>query len=109
MCSTISEKIQEKNSFLELAFNFGMVAYRDYGDDDRHICPCPFAHGPDQLREFLSKQKPGGGQDPAEDVLGGLNAAVELDGWSSRVKFCILIADDPGHGNDLHTSEIADR
>ena len=86
-----------------------MVAYRDYEDGDQQICPCPFARGPDNVRRFLSKQKAGGGGDAAEDVLGGLNAAAGLEGWSSKVKFCILIADAPGHGRDLHGSNVRDK
>ena len=86
-----------------------MVAYRDYGDGDEQICPCPFARGPDNVREFLSKQEAHGGGDFAEDVLGGLTAAADLEGWSSKVKFCILIADSPAHGSELHESHISDK
>ncbi len=85
-----------------------MVAYRDYGDGDEQMCRCPFEHGPNHVQEFLSNQIAHGGKDDAEDVLGGLNAAADLEGWSSRVKFCILIADAPGHGSDLHRSTITD-
>ena len=109
ICDTISARIKE-HSLVELDFNFGMVAYRDYGDGDQQICPCPFARGPDNVREFLSRQEArGGGYDLAEDLLGGLNAAADLKGWSSKVKFCILIADYPAHGKELHTEDVRDR
>ena len=81
---------------------FGMVAYRDYGDGkDNQICPREFALGTDKLREFLQKQEAFGGNDAAEDVLGGLFAATKLN-WSSKARFLILIADSPGHGVELH-------
>ncbi len=81
---------------------FGMVAYRDYGDGKEYqICRCEFESGTDKLREFLKEQEAFGGNDGAEDVLGGLLAATELK-WSSKARFLILIADSPGHGVELH-------
>ena len=78
-----------------------MVAYKDYGDADQRLT-LPFTADEQALEQFLRPLTAGGGSDIPEDVLGALKCAADLDGWQSKVRFCVLIGDAPGHGRDLN-------
>jgi hypothetical protein len=56
----------------------------------------------------LSKLTAKGGDDECEDVLGALSEMCSM-GWTSRARFCVLVCDAPGHGNDLHLPGVGDR
>ena len=79
-----------------------MVAYKDYGDD-QHSMFYRFTDKIPELHNALQQLKEArGGSDIPEDVLGALECAADLDGWQSKVRFCVLIGDAPGHGRDLN-------
>lgn len=53
------------------------------------------------MRSFLSGLRATGGADAPEDVLGGLNQALNAT-WKHRTRCIIHIADAPPHGRTLH-------
>ena len=79
-----------------------MVAYRDYGDVDR-IDLLSFTSDTNEVEDFLTRCcSASGGTDTPEDVLGALDAVADMHGWQSKVRFCVLIGDAPGHGQDIN-------
>ena len=92
--------IREKYSEIQLTLNCSIVAYRDFGDGN-HIDAIPFTQQTSDAVNHLQKQVAAGGGDLAEDVLGGLEAALALK-WTSKAKFLVLISDAPGHGSELN-------
>ena len=86
---------------MELEFRFAMVAYKDFGDAEQKLT-LPFTANTQELEQFLQRLTAGGGSDLPEDVLGALKCAADFDGWQSKVRFCVLIGDAPGHGRDLN-------
>ncbi len=88
-------------AFLRIAF----VGYRDIGDK-KPLCVLPFVEQENLIISFINSegQAGGGGGDAAEDVLGGLQRAADLE-WSfglSTVRRLIHIADAPSHGLVYH-------
>ena len=98
----ISEKIRQEHVGLELEFRFGIVAYRDYGDSEPHIVFHPLSSNTTAFFSFLALLTASGGSDTPEDVLGALNTVANMEGWQSKVRFCVLIGDAPGHGAELN-------
>lgn len=98
----VKDKITEiiENSgkmFRNVDIAVGMVGYRDYGDATPFEF-CPF--GPkEQLISRLARTETTGGGDFPEDVLGGMDCAVNNMDWSDcEVKLLIHIGDAPHHG-----------
>ena len=87
---------------LELEFRFALVTYRDYGDSEPHIIVHPFSSNTTEFFRFLALLVASGGSDTPEDVLGALNTVASMEGWQSKVRFCVLIGDAPGHGTELN-------
>jgi len=85
-----------------------MVAYRDYGDAEQHSV-CLLSSDLTPLLQFLDSQNANGGGDIPEDVLGALHVAATMINWNGRIRFCVLIADRPGHGSDLNEYGSDDR
>jgi len=85
-----------------------MVAYRDYGDNEQHSV-CPLSSDLTPLLKFLDRQNAYGGGDAPEDVLGALHAAASTINWNGKIRFCVLIADCPGHGYELNDYGSCDR
>ena len=76
---------------------YGMVLYRDRGDDYRvkHI---PFTRDLDAFTAALAVVSAAGGDDYREDVQAGLQATFESLQWINRgVKVAFLIGDAPPH------------
>lgn len=82
------------------------VAYGDHHDGARRLDHIPFTSNIDAVRRKVGDQVATGGDDLAEDVLGGLNLASFLD-WKGDSRFMILVADVPCHGRNCHTGTDA--
>ncbi|CAN0545241.1 unnamed protein product, partial [Laminaria digitata] len=76
---------------------FGMVLYRDVGDDYR-VRSIPFTRDVQAFAQALSKVQAGGGDDYPEDVQEGLRVAMQDLRWrESGVRLAFLIGDAPPH------------
>ena len=87
-----------------------VVAYRDFCDGARRLQVLPFTDSSRGALAFLEGIHADGGGDAAEDVRGGLEAALGL-GWHVGVtdaqnakytKVIVHIADAPAHGTAYH-------
>ncbi|KAK0721888.1 hypothetical protein B0T26DRAFT_700601 [Lasiosphaeria miniovina] len=78
----------------------GIVSYKDHGDDP-NIEFLDFTPDVDKVHVFLSNLKARGGRDLPEDVLGGLQQALNAS-WRHQTRCIIHIADAPPHGTALH-------
>ena len=76
---------------------FGMILYRDRGDEyvTRVV---PFASGVEAFKRQLDQVGAGGGGDTPEDVQEGLHQAItQLDWRSQGVRLAFLVGDAPPH------------
>ena len=92
--SSIKETFENK---VQVAF----VGYRDHSDGHKRIECLQFTEDITEFRAFVSGITAGGGGDTPEDVLGGIEAAVNL-GWSSKNKVLFHVGDAPQHGPRFH-------
>ncbi|KAK1752775.1 hypothetical protein QBC47DRAFT_389247 [Echria macrotheca] len=76
-----------------------VVGYKDHGDHNS-IQFLDFTPSADKVKSFLDSLKASGGGDPPEDVLGGINKALNAS-WRQRTRCIVHIADAPPHG--IHT------
>jgi hypothetical protein len=84
-----------------------LVAYRDYGDSvEREVVDFT---SPPHVQEALDEIHAFGGGDEADDVAGGLEAAVDLTWGLADVRTVIHIADAPAHGRRFHHASVSDR
>ncbi len=76
---------------------FGMVLYRDRGDD--YVTKVTdFTGDVDAFRGSLGKVEAGGGGDTPEDLQAGLEKALKALSWRDRaVKLLFVLADAPPH------------
>ncbi len=88
--------IRYNNCKIRVAF----VGYRDHCDGDDRIESFDFG-SVDDFESFLGEVRAMGGGDTAEDVHGGLEAAINLS-WMQANKTMIHIADAPAHGSRFH-------
>lgn len=98
-------EVQAMSAYLK--FRLGAVAYRD-------VCDEGTAHGRFNIHQlngsisgfvnFLDKLKVQGGGDACEDVIGGLQKALELD-WKYSTKLVILCGDAPCHGTEYYDAK----
>ena len=75
---------------------FSVVGYRDYGDTPQFEI-LPFTGDVTKVEFFLSKLEANGGADVCEDVIGGLDHAMQLE-WKARTRIMYLVSDWPPHG-----------
>lgn len=104
---TILETTQREYANADLKFQVAFVGYRDYGDEVPYEV-VSFT----RVEHFLSRVRgivATGGDDMAEDVAGGLRAALDLDWADSDVRTLIHIADAPPHGLKYHAPHVSDR
>lgn len=89
------------------------VGYKDVdvSDQDRYVT-LPFSQDVEVFISTLKRIKCGGGDDVAEDVLGGIAKTAELtwdDGTSSSlINVLVHVADAPGHGNMYKADVVKD-
>jgi hypothetical protein len=90
-------------------FQVGLVAYRDYGDD-QPFRVCNFS-SPETIMGALHCLVAEGGKDIPEDVAGAffhLSRGI-LDWSDAEVRLVFHITDAPAHGLKFHPSHIKDR
>eukprot|EP01083_Nonionella_stella_P094480 265075_1 len=83
------------------SFRVSFVAYRDWIGKGKRLETLPFTTNIQSFEEFVSNLKEEGGDDAAEDVLGGLQEAINLK-WTASIKILYHIADAPPHGTMYH-------
>jgi len=82
-------------------FRVAFVAYRDWLGDGKRLETLPFTPNIALFEQFVANLKAEGGDDAAEDVLGGLQMALNLE-WSGNIKILYHICDSPPHGTMYH-------
>ena len=96
---------QEFENKVKIAF----VGYRDHGDGDNRIQSLGFTEDVHEFKQFVEGIEATGGDDCPEDVLGGLEAVINLT-WTCKNKVLIHVADAPQHGERFHElGENADK
>jgi hypothetical protein len=80
------------------------VGYKDWSDGIDHFEIFEFSRDVSRFSRFVSGIDPKGGGDYAEDVLGGLNKAINSLAWpeDGGTKIIFHIADAPPHGTTYH-------
>lgn len=90
----------------------GFIGYRDI-DDKMRFERCNFpssavANPSEAWSTFIASIRAGGGDDKAEDVLGGLQEALALSWMADHRKLLVHVADGPSHGLLYHAVELED-
>lgn len=87
-----------RSGVAETKVRLALLAYHDYFDRNRFIAQ-PFTEDVDKFLAVLNPLQPDGGADLPEDVICGLEKALEFD-WNMQAdaRMMILIADAPAHG-----------
>lgn len=93
----------EQRFFGEAKVRVAVVAYRDHCDNP-NIEFLDFTTNVEQVRSFLDGLQAIGGGDEPEDVLGGIQKAVNAS-WMYPNRCIMHIADAPPHGRILHNLE----
>ncbi|KAL1902741.1 hypothetical protein Sste5346_001184 [Sporothrix stenoceras] len=86
--------------FNEADVRVAVVAYRDH-NDRKPLEFLDFTNDVSEVFKFLNSLIATGGDDVAEDVLGGLDQALKAS-WKHQTRCIMHIADAPAHGNNLH-------
>jgi len=84
----------------EADIRIAIVGYKDHMDSP-NIQFLDFTNSVSAVHSFLSGLRATGGEDIPEDVLGGLNQALNAS-WRQQTRCIIHIADAPPHGRTLH-------
>ena len=79
---------------------FAVVAFRDYRDSPK-VEVRRFTSDVQKVCSFLGKLKATGGGDNCEDVIGGLEEAIQLK-WEAKTRILYLMCDAPPHGERFH-------
>ncbi|KAF3933727.1 hypothetical protein ABW19_dt0205118 [Dactylella cylindrospora] len=92
-----------RTTFLdEIDLRIAVVGYKDHGDTP-NVQFLDFTRSVDNVHSFLNNLRAIGGNDEAEDVLGGIQQALNAT-WMQSTRCIIHIADAPPHGNNSHDS-----
>ncbi|KLP07767.1 Uncharacterized protein Y057_10909 [Fusarium fujikuroi] len=83
-----------------------VVGYKDHGDEP-NIEFLDFTTSVTEVYNFLASLQASGGGDIPEDVLGGIQKAINAS-WMQQTRCLIHIADAPPHGHALHDYEESD-
>ena len=97
----IKQIVKQISEMYENNVRVAFVGYRDHCDGPMRIETFHFTEDTDMFLAFLSGVSAVGGGDAPEDVLGGLEAAVNL-AWSSASKVIFHVGDSPQHGPRFH-------
>jgi len=77
----------------------GFCGYRDHCDGANRLQFFNFTDSYTKFKTYLSNEvKATGGEDAPEDVLGGLDAAVNKMKWSHKTRILLHLGDAPPHG-----------
>ncbi|KAH6713172.1 elongation factor-2 kinase EFK-1B isoform [Leptodontidium sp. MPI-SDFR-AT-0119] len=82
--------------FNEAEVRVAVVSYKDHSDNP-NVEFLDFTPSAEQVSQFLGRLNAYGGRDTPEDVLGGINQALNAS-WKQQTKCIIHIADAPPHG-----------
>ena len=97
----IKKIAEDISAIYENNMRVAFVGYRDHCDGSSRIEIFQFSEDTDKFVSFLGGVAAKGGGDAPEDVLGGLEAAVNL-AWSSASKVIFHVGDAPQHGPRFH-------
>lgn len=110
--NTISQLCKYLGSISSLDTAVGFVAYRDYTNEDKRFEICDFTSDINVFVSKLSKVEAIGGDDEAEDVLGGFDQVINKMSWgplTETIHVVVFTGDSPGHGLwDKKTQDIGD-
>ncbi|CAG8635776.1 uncharacterized protein OCT59_003702 [Rhizophagus irregularis] len=88
-----------KNTNPNIKLRVGFCGYRDYYNKDKHLQVFDFTDNYENFTKYLHNHVLAiSNDDDPEDVLGGLNAAVNLLNWISTTRVLLHIGDFPPHG-----------
>lgn len=91
--------------FNEAEVRMAVVGYKDHSDHP-NIEFLDFTPSADEVRSFIDKLAATGGGDIPEDVLGGLQQALNAS-WKQKTRCIVHIADAPPHGRTLQNEAIS--
>ena len=97
----IKKIVQDIGDMYENNVQVAFIGYRDHRDGPMRIEAFGFSDDTDRFVAFLNGVRATGGGDAPEDVLGGLEAAINL-AWSSASKVIFHVGDSPQHGGRFH-------
>ena len=97
----IKKIVSEITEMYDNTFRVAFVGYRDHCDGPNRIESLGFTENVDEFIRFVTGVAAKGGGDAPEDVLGGLEATINL-AWSSGSKVIFHIGDAPQHGSRFH-------
>ncbi|PKY12622.1 hypothetical protein RhiirB3_510223 [Rhizophagus irregularis] len=93
----VVEHMEQINPTIKLWVGF--CGYRDHCDGSDRIQILDFTDSYSIFKSYLSdKVKATGGGDAPEDVLGGLDAAIDKMKWTHRTRVLLHLGDAPPHG-----------
>ena len=96
--SVIDSITKDSSAMVKLGF----VGYKDYLEGEHKYIIFPkLTNKIEEVKNFIKSAKVEGGGDECEDMVGGLNSALNYD-WESSSRFAMLIADAPCHGVQYH-------
>ena len=90
----------------EKKFRLGLVAYRDYSDNERFVIQ-DFTSDIYAVQEQISGLRALGGGDSAEDVAGALQKLNGLS-WNADICQVLFVTDAPAHGLAYHVPHLSD-
>ena len=93
--SIINEITKDSNIKVRLGF----IGYKDY--TEKYEIYENFTNNIEDVKNFITQAQLGDGADFCEDMVGGLNLALNYS-WKSNTRFAMLIADAPCHGVQYH-------
>jgi von Willebrand factor type A domain len=101
----VSQMVREGCEFGGVAF----VGYKDWCDGANHFEILEFTKDVNAFKAFVAGVRAGGGGDFPEDVLGGLDKAINIT-WPERsgARIIFHLADAPPHGTPLYHSHHSD-
>jgi hypothetical protein len=103
--SQISQIVEEVGGANCKFAGLSFVGYKDWFDGENHFEVLPFTKDVKKFKEFVGmiKTPNGSGGDWPEDVLGGLQTALDLE-WPAEggTRMVYHLADAPPHGNPLY-------
>ncbi len=104
----INEFVNNINSLHpNISMRLAFIGYRDHCDKENRLAVMRFTTSLSEFVNMVSNQRPMGGGDEAEDVLGGLHVVRGLD-WQSQTRILYHFADAPAHGREFHDSRGTD-
>lgn len=84
---------------------WGFVSYTDHDDNlmNQVVRSCPLTPDEKKIKRFMNALEPSGGEDEAEAMLDGLDAAVKMEWRDDAEKLIMVFADAPPHGSLFHS------